>query len=66
MKIRLNGKEYELDRELSVTELLERLQIKPQTVAVEVNLNIVKKADYENYIIKEGDQVEVVSFVGGG
>ncbi len=66
MKIRLNGKEYELDRELSVKELLERLQIKPQTVAVEVNLNIVKKADYENYIIKEGDQVEVVSFVGGG
>ncbi|RMG73295.1 MAG: sulfur carrier protein ThiS [Nitrospirae bacterium] len=66
MKIRLNGREYELEKETTVEGLLKRLEINPKTVAVEVNLQIIKKADYGSYRIKEGDQVEVVSFVGGG
>ncbi len=66
MKITLNGKDYDLERELTVSELLNHLDINQETVAVEVNLQIIKKADYHNYIIKHGDQVEIVSFVGGG
>jgi thiamine biosynthesis protein ThiS len=66
LKIRLNGDEYSTDGPLSVEDLLRRLEIHPERVAVEVNLKIVKKQDYQTTILQEGDQVEVVSFVGGG
>lgn len=65
MKIRLNGQEYETKAK-TVGQLLEELQIHPQRVAVEVNLQIVKRAQYDEFRIKEGDTVEVVHFVGGG
>ncbi|NOX20879.1 MAG: sulfur carrier protein ThiS [Nitrospirae bacterium] len=66
MKIKLNGKEYELEREITVSDLLKKLDIHPQSVAVEVNLNIIKKQYYDKTFIKDGDHVEIVSFVGGG
>ena len=66
MKIRLNGKDYEVEKELSVGELLKRLDIHPQSVAVELNMKIIKKHQYNNTIVRDGDQVEIVSFVGGG
>ncbi len=66
MKIRLNGKEYDTKGAKTVKELLEELDIHPQRVAVEVNLKIIKKSDYECTFLNEGDSVEVVSFVGGG
>jgi thiamine biosynthesis protein ThiS len=65
MKIRLNGEQYETKAK-TVAELLRELDIHPGRVAVEVNLQIVKKAQYEEFILNEGDTVEVVHFVGGG
>ena len=65
MKIRLNGQPYDTQAE-TVAQLLRELEIHPDRVAVEVNLQIVKKARYEEFRIKEGDTVEVVHFVGGG
>ena len=50
----------------TVRELLDELKIEPGRVAVEVNLVIVKKAEYESYRLKDGDKVEIVNFVGGG
>lgn len=65
MKIRLNGEDYET-KARTVKGLLDELDIHPQRVAVELNLKIVSKAEYEDTELKEGDAVEVVSFVGGG
>lgn len=65
MKIKLNGGDYETGKE-TVAELLEELDIVPGRVAVELNLVIVKKADYTGCLLHEGDTVEVVNFVGGG
>ena len=50
----------------TVRELLNELQIGPSQVAVEVNLSIVKKADYSTFRLKDGDKVEILNFVGGG
>ena len=50
----------------TVSALLKELGIDPARVAVEVNLSIVKKAEYAAYNLKDGDTVEVVNFVGGG
>ena len=66
MKIRLNGEPYELAGPLSITALLTGLGIDPRRVAVEHNLDIIKRARYDTTIINEGDEVEVVNFVGGG
>ncbi len=50
----------------TVAELLSELGITSGMVAVEVDLNIVKKKDYAVYALKEGDVIEIVNFVGGG
>ena len=66
MRIRLNGEPHELDAPLSVSALLERLEIDPRRVAVEHNFVVIKRANYDDTIVGEGDEVEVVNFVGGG
>ncbi len=66
MTIRLNGDAYPVPGPLSVTELLARLDIDPRRVAVELNLAVVKKPAYDASLIKDGDEVEIVNFVGGG
>jgi sulfur carrier protein len=64
--ITLNGEPHELPGPLTVTALLSRLQIDARRVAVEVNLTVLKRATFETTIVSEGDQVEIVNFVGGG
>ena len=66
MTIRLNGDPHDLAGPLTVSELLSRLDIDPRRVAVEVNLVVVKRASFDTTMIQEGDEVEIVNFVGGG
>lgn len=66
VEIRLNGDAYELPESLSVRVLLDRLEIDPRRVAVEVNLTVIKRGQYDTTIVREGDEVEIVNFVGGG
>ena len=66
MTIRLNGDTHEIPAPLSVSALLERLEIDARRVAVELNLTVVKKALYDSSVVKDGDEVEIVNFVGGG
>ena len=66
MKISLNGEPHELAGPLSLNALLAQLNIDPRRVAVEHNLTVVKRANYDSTQIREGDQVEIVNFVGGG
>lgn len=66
MVITLNGDPFDIEAPLSVTALLEKLEIDPRRVAVEHNLEIVRRQRYPEVIISEGDRVEIVNFVGGG
>ena len=66
MTIRLNGDRYELAGPVSISELLAQLQIDPRIVAVEHNVTVVKRDRYDTTIVNEGDEVEIVRFVGGG
>jgi len=65
MRLEVNGKEYSTERD-TVMQLLKELDIVPERVAVEVNLKIIRRSDFENYLLKDGDSVEIVNFVGGG
>lgn len=66
MRIRVNGDPVELPAEVTILQLLEQLHIDSRLVAVEHNLSIIKRARYESTLIADGDQVEIVNFVGGG
>jgi thiamine biosynthesis protein ThiS len=66
VQIRLNGDPFEIANPLSISALLAELKIDPRRVAVEHNLDIIKRARYDTTIINEGDEVEIVNFVGGG
>lgn len=62
----LNGDSYSIDGELRLVALLERLHMRQGRVAVEINREIVPKAKYTETVIKPGDNVEIINFVGGG
>jgi thiamine biosynthesis protein ThiS len=64
--ITLNGEPYDLAAPVTVTELLVQLEIDPRRVAVEHNLVVLKRAMFDTSVVREGDQVEIVNFVGGG
>lgn len=64
--IQLNGERYDLPEPLTVEALLARLEIDGRRVAVELNEVVVKKAAYADAVVRDGDAVEVVNFVGGG
>jgi thiamine biosynthesis protein ThiS len=64
--ITLNGDRKDVPGPLSVTKLLDSLDIDARRVAVEHNLVIVKRAAFDATIVREGDTVEIVNFVGGG
>lgn len=66
MKLVVNGEPAEVPDGLSVAALLEHLAIRAPRVAVEVNLEVVKRDRHASHLLKEGDRVEIVSFVGGG
>lgn len=66
MKIRLNGESVEIPGPLTVTALLAHYAIDARRVAVEHNLSVVKRACYDTTTVNEGDEIEVVNFVGGG
>ena len=66
MRIRLNGEPVDLAGPMTVSALLAHYAIDARRVAVERNLVVVKRGAYDETLVGEGDEVEVVNFVGGG
>jgi len=67
MKIKANGKDVVLEKETSIKELLTNLKVDmPEYVTVQVNEELVDSEEFEKVIVKEGDVVEFLYFMGGG
>lgn len=66
MKLKINGEEREIADGLTVTALLEELNIRPARVVVERNREIVAREVYGITRLADGDMLEIVHFVGGG
>ena len=66
MELKVNGEPQTVPDQLSVLQLLERLQVAPERVVVEVNLTVLKRAQHATTMLRPGDTVEIVRFVGGG
>ena len=65
-KIQLNGDPYEINNGTNLNELLNKLKIEKNKVAIEVNGEIIEKKKYNNLVLTKNDKVEIVHFIGGG
>ena len=66
LHITLNGDAHEVSGPLTVSELLAQLNVDARRVAVEHNLTVLKRDAYGTTMVRDGDDVEIVNFVGGG
>jgi thiamine biosynthesis protein ThiS len=66
INITLNGEPYRLDGDAHLLALVERLGLRPNRIAVEINHEVVAKARHAETILRDGDVVEIINFVGGG
>lgn len=65
-KMKVNGKEIKFQENKNILSLLNDFEINKERVVVEVNLNILEEDQYEKYILREDDVIELIRFVGGG
>ncbi len=66
MEITLNGEKYNLETGSNIVDLIEKLGLNRDKLAIERNLEIVPKSKFAMTIIEEGDKLELVHFIGGG
>jgi len=64
--ITLNGERFELPNPMTVSDVLLHLDIDARRVAIEHNLEIIKRRTFETAVVKDGDRLEIVNAVGGG
>ena len=66
MKLQVNGEWKDFESVQTLEDVLRALGIDRARIATELNLSIVPKANYATARLKDGDRIEIVSFVGGG
>jgi len=66
MNIRINGRDEKIGKAANIAELISDKGLSPARVVVEHNLLIVPQEEWVRTILKEDDNIEIVSFVGGG
>ena len=66
IQIQVNGEERGCPADATVEDLLRELAIKTERVAVELNLEILDRKEFDQRKLKQGDRVEILSFIGGG
>ena len=66
MKIQVNGENWQLEQPATIKQVLVRLNLGNDSIAVLVNDNVIPAAERDAFTLKEGDRVEVFAFAGGG
>jgi len=66
MRITINGEAKEVAAEMTLAQLVEQLDMKPKYIAVERNRELVPRAQHSACILQSGDELEIVTLVGGG
>jgi thiamine biosynthesis protein ThiS len=66
LRILVNGEAQEVEENISLPELVAELNLKAEQIAIELNHNVVRRAQWNDTLLKADDKVEIVHFVGGG
>ncbi len=66
MNIQLNGQNREVADNITISTLLESLELTGKRLAVEVNEDLITRSKFDSHQLSEGDHVEIVQAIGGG
>jgi thiamine biosynthesis protein ThiS len=66
LRIEVNGERLEVSAPINLADLIRHLELAPERLAIELNRNVVRRADWQETSLNEGDRIEIVHFVGGG
>jgi len=66
VEITLNGESKKIESEVTLDQLLDLFSLPRQRVAIELNRTVVRRNDWPENIVRDGDVIEVIHFVGGG
>ena len=66
MNLIVNGEQKEFNENSTLQAVINELKIEDKVMAAAVNMEIVKKDEWSNYIVKDDDKLELLQFVGGG
>ena len=66
MQVRINGESREVADGSTLSDLIDELSLAPQRIAIEVNQQIVRRDEWPQTVLSDGDRIEIVHFVGGG
>jgi thiamine biosynthesis protein ThiS len=66
LRIQVNGDSREFSEGLLLSDLLRLLELPIQRIAVELNRVVVRRSDWDTTVLRDGDRIEIVHFVGGG
>ena len=66
MRIQVNGQPREVEDNLSLTELIDSLDLRPEQIAIELNQTVIRRPQWQATALQADDKVEIVHFVGGG
>ena len=66
LRVQINGESREVNDQSTLSELVEELSLPPARIAVELNGQVIRRAEWVQTLLAEGDRLEIVHFVGGG
>ncbi len=66
IQVEINGQPRQIAANLTVEALLKQIELSTPAVAVEVNLELIPREKHPSTLVQNGDQLEIVSLVGGG
>ena len=66
MRVEVNGEARDVPAAITLAELVLALALAPERLAIELNREVIRRRDWPQTILNEGDRVEIVHFVGGG
>jgi len=66
LRIQINGESREVNDQSTVSDLVNEMSLPPARIAIELNGEVVRRNDWMNAMVREGDRLEIVHFVGGG
>ncbi len=66
VQVLINGETLELPEQLALSDLVSHLSLTPERVAIELNQHVVRRTEWAQTVLSDGDRIEIVHFVGGG
>lgn len=66
LRVKINGESREVNDQSSLNDLVEELSLSPARIAVELNGQVIRRTEWVQTLLAEGDRLEIVHFVGGG